>query len=191
MRLEFKDDKFIKLIQNLKIKGPVLMQEMADNALANTASEGRLKEQAIAHSLELGKWHETTRNGKRMGLRTLEGTFLRQSRQGWVSTRYITSTGPFRMASFGWELARPNTRKVGYTSQLANLWANPTKPYSKSSPPFKGPRGEGRWGKNAVRPSMYEWDTVYSKMKESVSDAIVKTERSARTQGLLKEIEKI
>ena len=82
---------------------------------------------------------------------------------GW----YKTSDGQ-RMIGFSFENAltyqkrkarlmkSQNGISQGYVySLMANLWNNPTKPYSKSSPPFAKGDSErmGGWGRGSVRPA--------------------------------------
>lgn len=157
----------------MKVKTELVARKMAQNVIANTGSIGRLREQNHP-GLALGQWQHTVRKGV-----VMEGFFTQRSKAGWVSTRYNTSTGPFRMASFAWELARrPKSARAGYTSQLANLWAYPTKPYTTNSP-FVGRVGRRRtfWQAGMSRPAKYNWTRTEQIMSESVAPAIDRTVR--------------
>lgn len=188
-RLVFNDENFKSLIKRIKTKVPVVMREVADSVLANTAAEARRDEQASAHSLKLGRWQHTVRKRKDGQREVIEGVNLKRSKAGWVSTRYNTSTGPFRMASFTWELARrPSTREVSYTSQLANLWSHPTKRYESRSPKVGRQKPFMQWSKGAVRPTRYAWTSLQGVFSKHIPSAVIKAENDPKIKKMMEDI---
>jgi len=179
MRLEFDDGRFNELIQKrLKIKAPLLIEEMAMNVIGNVAAEGRKKEQQTSTSLKLGAFQHTVRRRKGGTVEVIDGVNLRMTKAGFVSTRFNTSTGPFRMASFSWELARkPKTKQAGYTNQLANLWHRPSKPYRWQSPEVGQPGNLMSWGVGARRPVRYSWANVARQLEASRPKAVDMTSK--------------
>ena len=189
MKLVINDDSFKALIKRVKTKVPVVMREIADEVLANTAAEARLDEQSNAHTLKLGMWQHTVRTRKNGVREVIEGVNLKKERAGWVSARYHTSTGPFRMASFSWELARrPSTREVSYTSQLANLWSHPTKRYGKASPKVGRQAPFMQWAKGAVRPTKYDWNSLRGKFVAHIPSAVLRAEKDPKIKKMLEDI---
>lgn len=175
MRIIVDEPKFKELIEErLKLKTPLLIQQMASNVVANVAAEGRRSEQLGAgRLLKMGRWQRTVKNGV-----VKEGVMSRwDPKVGWVSTSFTTSTGPFRMASFAWERAKkPNSKRADYTNQLANLWAYPTKPYSKRSPFVgQGPRFK-QWQEGERRDARYAWSKTESILRQAVPTAVIRTE---------------
>lgn len=170
IKIRFNETGMKEVMDLMKIKAPVMVEKLAMNVVANVAAIGR-KEEQQGSGVTLGVAQHTVRKGV-----VDEGVFTRQSRAGFVSTRFTTSTGPFRMASFGWELARrPKTKRAGYTNQLANLFAFPAH-YDMDSP-FVGQKG-GRykqWKAGEDRPARYNWTRTEQIMQDSVGPAIART----------------
>lgn len=176
--MEFKVEGFDELTKKMFVRLPSTVRKMAFNLDANIASEGRLKElSGSANRLAMGKEQITSYKGIRR-----QGIFSKWDRKvGWVSTTRQAGKGNtgFRMASFAWERARKSSVTADYTNQLANLWANPTKPYTSRSP-LVGQAGRrlGRWGVGQSRPSKYSWSTVYTVLSGTAPSALAKTEVS-------------
>ncbi len=163
---------FDKLVQNLSIKVPATLRKMAFNVDANVAAQGRLDEQRLAHSLEMGK-------PQRKGLFSIAKVRSKwDARVGWVSTTRQAGQGGtgFRMASFGWERVKKASVTAPYSSQLANLWSHATRPYRKKSPLVGSPGHYMRWQKGQQRPARYDWSEVYSILGGEIPAAIAKTE---------------
>lgn len=173
MRIVIDDLKWQNLQKKLAIKAPLVIRKMGANVIGNTAGGARLKEQKQANSLGLGRIQHTVRDGV-----VIERQMLVKTKAGYVSTTAHYSTGPFKMSHFGYELARQkNTVQAGYTSQLANLWAHPTKPYTSDSP-FVGRVGRRRtfWQAGMSRPSKYNWTRTRDILSQEIPRAIRRTE---------------
>lgn len=167
-------DADMKKVMNLmKIKLPSEITKASQTAIAKVAVEGRKIEQKTANKLEMGKWQQR-------GDKT--GVFSRWTNAGWVSTRRINKNGnPFRMASFAWErVKKQKSTAAFYTSQLANLWANPTKPYSSRSP-WVGQRGrQKQWKVGESRPSKYNWSQTESAIRSAIPAGIARAEEEVQ-----------
>ena len=173
MRIIIDDLKWQNLQKKLAIKAPLVIRKMGANVIGNTAGGARLKEQKQANSLGLGRIQHTVRDGV-----VIERQMLVKTKAGYVSTTAHYSTGPFKMSHFGYELARQkNTVQAGYTSQLANLWAHPTKPYTSNSP-FVGRVGRKRtyWAAGMSRPAKYNWSRTKDILSQEIPRAIRRTE---------------
>ena len=193
MRIRIDHAEWKSLInERLKIKAPLLIEKMAYNVIANTASDARKREQVSANSLELGHIQHTSRRRADGSIEIITRRMLRPSAAGWVSTTRISDKGnPFRMSSFSWERERkPSVKAAEYTNQLANLWHRRTKPYAYDSP--VGGRGTDRsgWGRFAKqgesREMLYNWSSVASMMASAAEGGIAKTEK--QFDKFLKEI---
>ena len=193
MRIRIDNAEWKALInERLKIKAPLLIEKMAYNVIANTASDARGREQASANSLELGHIQHTSRRRKDGTIEILTRRMLRRTDSGWVSTTRMSDKGnPFRMSSFSWERERkPSVKAAEYTNQLANLWHRQTKPYASNSP--IGGRGTERsgWGmfvkQGNTRQPLYNWSTVTAMMASSAEGGIARTEK--QFERFLKEI---
>ena len=131
----------------------------SDKTLAFIGSEGRKRigkeeEKEFEFGQTYTKWKG--KNNSQTKIRS-----IMDSTHGW----YKGSDGT-RMIGFSYENALTyqkktmrklnNTMSVGYVySLMANLWNNPTKPYSKPSAPFRkqGSDRIGGWGLGATRPA--------------------------------------
>lgn len=163
---------FDRLVENLSVKAPATLRKMAFNLDANVASMGRLDEQRLAHSLEMGK-------PQRKGFWSLAKVRSKwDPKVGWVSTSRMAGKGGtgFRMASFGWERVKKASVTAPYSSQLANLWSHATRPYRSNSPLVGSPGHYMRWRKGQQRPARYDWSEVYSILGGEIPAAIAKTE---------------
>lgn len=165
-------DEMQKVLNLVKVRLPDAVQDAGDTAVAKTAVEGRKKEQRTANKLEMGKWQQK-------GSKTR--VFSKWTEAGWVSTTRKGSKGAFRMASFAWETKRKKNQSVAfYTSQLANLWANPTRPY-KSESPWVGQSGrQKRWKVGESRPSKYDWSATENAIRQSIAIGIQRAEEDMR-----------
>jgi len=183
---ELKTEGFDALLNKLGVVLPKLVIRMAFNIDANIASEGRIKEQREANKLEMGKPQYKGKRGDRRRKFKIRSKW--DSNVGWVSTSRSAGKGGtgFRMASFSWERVRKNRVTAPYTSQLANLWANQTKPYTSQSPVVGQEGGLTVWRTGEQRPSRYNWSTVFKALADTQQSAIAKTE--AKFASLLKEI---
>ena len=180
MRIELDSPTWQRVIKALKIKVPMIIDDMAFNVIANTAAEARKSEQETANSLELGKFQRTARRRKNGTISVIQRTNLKRTNAGWVSTtRSSSKTGDFQMSHFAWERARTRHVKVAdYTNQLANLWHRRSRPYRKAYYPKGEPDPENwpRWGKGAVRPVRYRWSEVAQIIESSATGGIRRTE---------------
>jgi len=169
-------DEMQKVLNVLTVKLPPAVKDAGDTAVAKTAVEGRKLEQKTANKLEMGKWQEKP-------VRQYKGVHVRSkwAEAGWVSTTRKSSKGAFRMASFAWETKRKKNQSVAfYTSQLANLWANPTRPY-KSQSPWVGQSGrQKRWKVGESRPSKYDWSATENAIRQSITIGIQRAEEDMR-----------
>ena len=161
---------FDKLTEGMTIKVPHILRKMAFNVDANVASMGRRYEQAHANDLEMGRMQKKG-----------DGPFRIRSKWdpsvGWVSTSRSAGKGGtgFRMASFAWERVRKSKVTAPYSNQLANLWANETKPYSSRSPIVGQPERLKVWSRGERRPSRYNWSVTYNILAGMRDKAIEKT----------------
>ena len=181
MRIKLDSAEWQKVIKALKIKLPMVIDNMAFNVIANTAAEARKSEQDTATSLELGKFQRTARRRKNGTIDVIERTNLKRTNAGWVSTtRSSSKTGDFQMSHFAWERARTKYVKVAdYTNQLANLWHRQSKPYSKAYYPKEvdDPENWPKWAKGARRKPRYDWSKVAQIIESSAIGGIRKTEK--------------
>lgn len=180
MRIALNEPEWQRVIKALKIKIPMIVDDMAFNVIANTAAEARQSEQSVANDLQLGKFQRTARRRKSGSIDVIERVNLKRTKAGWVSTtRTSSKTGDFQMSHFSWERARTKYVKTAdYTNQLANLWHRRSKPYTKAYAPkdVEDPGNWPRWGVGAVRPVRYSWSKVEGIIKSSVSPAVRRTE---------------
>lgn len=166
------DAEMKKVLNLMKVKVPSAIRKAGQDAVAKTAVEGRKKEQRIANKLEMGKLQQ---KGSKFGV------FSRWTSAGWVSTtRTSTKSGPFRMASFTWERVKKTKAEAFYTSQLANLWANPTKPYTSQSPLVGQAGRQKRWKVGESRPSKYDWSATENAIRQSIAIGIQKAEEEMK-----------
>ena len=191
MRIKLDQPEWQRVIKALKIKVPLIIDQMAYNVIANTAAEARQNEQETAHDLILGAYQHTVRRRKSGEIEVIDRTNLKKTNAGWVSTtRTSSKTGAFQMSHFSWERARTKHVKVAdYTNQLANLWHRPTKPYRADSPEVgRGtyPDNWISWRAGGRRPARYDWSAVGQSIKNAIVPAVAKTEK--RFDKLLKEI---
>lgn len=175
-----------KLLDELKIKLPPRINKLAATTIAKTATTARLSEQAKAMpKLKMGQLQQSTTGDKDNQQYGIVRVFSEQSRRGWVSTTRRDSKGrAFSMAHFAWEkkLTTKTRRAAAYTSQLANLWGNPTKPYSSASPAVGNPNKLKRIAKGARRERRYLWSITEAVMRNSIAIGIKKAEESERTR---------
>lgn len=179
MRLEVEG--FEQLTDRMKVKVPETIRKMAFNLDANVggSKESRRKELLQAHTLQMGYLQYKPRRGNHSGS-SLRLNSAWDPDVGWVSIHRRAGNGAsgYRMASFSWENVRKRySVEAAYTNQLANLWANPTKPYTRISP-YVGQWGtkRKRWKIGQSRPSKYDWSMTYSILQSSIPNAIKKTE---------------
>lgn len=161
-----------KVIEGMTIKLPTVLRRMAFNVDANVAAEGRLKEQRTANRLNMGR-------PQRKGFFSIAKVRSKwDPKVGWVSTSRLAAKGGtgFRMASFGWERAKKNAVTAPYSSQLANLWHRPTKPYRGKSPLVGTPGHLMRWQRGQRRDARYDWSSVYHILASMAPKAVARTE---------------
>lgn len=165
-----------KVVNLMKVKLPSEIRKSAMDAVAVTAAEGRKTEQQTANGLRMGQYQYTT-SGKDSKT-PKHGVFSKWTAAGWASTTRKSGKGdPYRMASFAWERARRNRVGAFYTNQLANLWANPTKPYDSDSPYVGSKGGRKRWRKGESRPSRYNWSATESAIAAAAGKGVAEAER--------------
>lgn len=165
-----------KVMDLMKVKVPSEIQKSAMDAVAVTAAEGRKVEQKTANGLRMGMYQYTT-SGKDSKT-PKQGVFSKWTAAGWASTSRRDGKGnPYRMASFTWERARRNGAGAFYTNQLANLWANQTKPYSATSPLVGSEGRMRRWRKGKSRPSRYDWSATERAIAAAVEKGVAEAER--------------
>lgn len=165
-----------KVMDLMKVHLPSEVNKAAQDAVAVTAAEGRKTEQQTANGLRMGLYQYTT-SGKDSKI-PKQGVFSKWTPAGWASTTRKDGKGnPYRMASFAWERARRNRVGAFYTSQLANLWENPTKPYSTHSPPVGSEGRMKRWRKGESRPSRYDWSATEIAIAAAVGKGVAEAER--------------
>lgn len=164
----------------------------SDKTLAFIGSEGRKligedEKKEFRFGQTYTKWKD--RNNSQTKVRT-----IMDSTHGW----YKASDGR-RMIGFSFENALTyqkktlrklnNTMSVGYVySLMANLWNNPTKPYSKPSPPFvaEGSDRIGGWGVGSQRPARIglRVSTVEQAVTPALQRATNEFERMIIEEGL-------
>lgn len=162
-----------RITEGLGVQLPSVLRKMAYNLDANVAAQGRLDEQRLAHSLEMGK-------PQRKGFWSIAKIRSKWNpKVGWVSTSRMAGKGGtgFRMASFGWERVKKASVTAPYSSQLANLWSHATRPYRSNSPLVGSPGHYMRWRKGQQRPARYDWSEVYSILGSEIPGAIARTEK--------------
>ena len=164
---------FQDLLHKLHVVLPEMARNMAFNVDANIAAEGRRDEQrSDANQLQMGM--PQRKRGKRYLIRSAW-----DPKVGWTSTTRMAADGKtrFRMASFSWEVKhRKYAVTAPYTSQLANLWGNETKPYEKQSPIVGQEKMTRVWKRGQKRPAKYNWSRVYSVLAGAVTGAIARTD---------------
>lgn len=163
----------------------------ADKTLAYIGAEGRRligqaeEEQDFEFGAEQTKWKKGREESK---VRS-----HMDSHHGW----YKTSKGT-RMIGFSYENAltyqKRKLRKMGSTlsqgyvySLMANLWNNPTKPYTKASPTFaRGDGPKGRWGCGSVRDARpaLSASVVEKGVQKAIGRAEIALEQIIREEGL-------
>ena len=165
-------DGFEKLLNGLEIQLPSVLRRMAFNVDANVASEGRIREQKTAHTLQMGQLQVK-------GTKAPKVYSKWDSKVGWTSTsRHAAKGGTgFRMASFGWERAKKASVTAPYSNQLANLWHRQTKPYRGNSPIVGRPGRLIIWKRGMRRPVKYNWSTTYNILASVQDVAIARTEK--------------
>ena len=166
---------FEKLTKGLEIKLPSVLRKMAFNVDANVASEGRVREEKSAHTLQMGQLQV---KGEK-NLRNPKVYSKCDPKVGWTSTTRQAGKGGtgFRMASFGWERAKKASVTAPYSNQLANLWHRPTRPYRGDSPVVGKPNELIIWGKGSRRPVKYKWSQTYNILASMQGTAIARTEK--------------
>ncbi len=179
MRIELDKPEWQRVIKALKIKIPMIIDDMAFNVIANTAAEARQSEQSQATDLQLGKFQHTARRRKNGTIDVIERVNLKRTNAGWVSTtRSSSKTGDFQMSHFSWERAkRKYVKTADYTNQLANLWHRQSKRYTKAYAP-SGVEDKSvwpRWGVGAQRPVRYNWTKVADIIRSSALTGIQRT----------------
>lgn len=171
------------LLNEFKVRLPSAVGNLAATAIAKTAITARLREQDRAMpSLKMGQLQQSTTGGSENRQYGVVKTFSKKTRQGWASTTRTGKHGAFALAHFAWERAKTTkTRKAAaYTSQLANLWGNPTKPYSTASPAVGDPNNPIRFGRGARRQRRYFWSMTEAVMRDSIATGIKKAEEAER-----------
>ena len=170
---ELKVQGFDELTKKLDVVVPQVLQKMAFSVTAKTAAEGRKREQRVANKLDMGKPQKKGPGGYKV-------RSIWDPKVGWTSaTRNAGKGGTrFRMASFAWErVKKKDQAKAAYSSQLANLWHRPSRPYRMESPEVGQMGRTFRWQRGQRRPVKYRWSAVYNALAQSVPTAIQKTEK--------------
>lgn len=178
---------FDELQKKLTITLPKIIRQMAFTSDASAAALARKEEESYANQLEMGKPQTKSYQGRVMG--TAIHTKW-SSTTGWVSNKMTKGSKgnpshPWQMAHFGWARgtrARKGSVIAEYGSILANLWAKPTKPYTKTSPLVGQADRLRRWAVNQTRPARYNWSVTSSIINSMAEAAVAKTEKQFAKQ---------
>ena len=192
-----------EVVENLNKIGYIVAFRVTDSAVGYIGAEGRrAADKVLDNDLWMGVWQKKWKQRKGGKGSYVERKFSRwdESVGGYVSTtRKSDKSGAFRMTNFTYETAHyiskthrytrrvPSAQalsKARFTSQMANLWENPTRPYRKASPLFRrvGEPNSGRWGAGEVRPGLGFWGRATSAVRNQVSKAVVRTENKFRAE---------
>ena len=161
-----------------KLKG--VAARASDKTLAYIGAEGRRvvgkkEDQQFEFNAVYGKW-KRTKKGERGYFSMPRVRSHYDATHGWYKT-----SDDRRMIGFSFENAltyqKKTLKKIGNVSMgyvyslMANLWNNPTKPYSKGGLMFqKAGERLGGWGKGSVRPAKVGLTT--SAVEEAVTPAM-------------------
>lgn len=151
--------------------------EATNNAVAQIAADGRKKESLyeaskLAFRANTTKWY----NGAEVN---------RGSRWDSKLGGYRAKTNALRLINFSWQnTANANKSlakkfaKASVSSQTMNLWAYPTKAYSKSSPTFSADGGykNRMWKAGASRPARLSFNTFESNVQSVIPTALGKVD---------------
>lgn len=155
-----------------------------NNAVAQVAADGRKKE-TLYEASKLQFRNSTTKwyNGKE---------FYGGSKWDAKLGGYRSKTRPaLRLINFSWQnVANANKNlarqfaKATVSSQTMNLWANPTKAYSKASPLLSADRAyyQFRWKKGESRPARLSFSTFESNVQSVIPSALGKVNSYWQTQ---------
>ena len=182
MDVKLKDYGFDEMVRRLNSSGVFVGHKATALAVAELASSARKKaDQLLSGKLNMG---EPQKKGNRT-----EMIYSRYepSSGSWVSANYRPGGKNWKLSRFTFETAKAQTRggsiktsayaKARYTSTIANLWENSTKPYSSKSPVV------GRAGSEVVIPEgtsrrgLHYWSQVESVFTQTMPEALAKTER--------------
>lgn len=170
------NDAFRHLIELVKT-ADIKTAEATNNAVAQVAADGRRKE-TLYESSKLQFRANTTKWYK--GERVNRGSKWDSSLGG-----YRAKTNSLRLINFSWQnTANANKSvarkfaKASVSSQTMNLWANPTKAYSKNSPSFSAEGGyqNRMWKAGTSRPARLSFNTFESNVRSVVPEALSKVD---------------
>lgn len=181
MEIKLNQTGFDETISRLKNAGVFVGSKATMLAIADLASSARKKaDKALVGKLEMGKPQKKGNRAEQIYSR------YDASSGSWVSANYRTTKGPWKLSRFTWETARATRRngaikvsayaRARYTSTIANLWENPTKPYAANSPVVGS---EGRTmviPKGAVRRGLKYWNEIESIFIGTIPESLAKTE---------------
>lgn len=178
MQINLNESGLTELIEKLKTKGRDLGNEAASSAVANTAAMGRRAElkNVTGRVLEIGKIQ--TKSKKKIRVTRAFSKWMEKSGAFGSLSRSDKKGNPWKLSRFSWETIagrKGSLSKARYTSHLANLWANPTKPYETNSP-FVGSTHLKQWEKGEVRPRKINWSGVKGEFLSIVPSALQRTE---------------
>lgn len=183
-----------EVIKRLERQMQIVGYDMASRVVGNLAAMARRpSEKLIGAKLQMGKSQHTVRSS-RGGLRVEEKVFSRydSSSGAYVSTTRKSGGNPWKLSRFTWEtrkfqkqMGKVRSEKVmaaayaraRYTSTMANLWENDTRPYGRSSPLVGRDGSLTRIRAGETRRGIHVWgqtERIFSSMQP---DAIQRTER--------------
>lgn len=159
-----------KLDEKLKSVPLVIIPRALDKLTTTLAAKGRkYSSQEEADKLNLGKrTNDKWYNSKGTWIRKTGGTVWNNKTQTYVSKRNGLKMANFNFESSAFSKKRIRIRhysEISLTSQLQNLWAKPTKPYTKKSPPYYiGGTVKKNWKAGKSRPAKLSFETFKSEV---------------------------
>lgn len=177
MQIKLNDSGFDITIDRLKKAGIFVGDKATRNAIAELAAKSRRKaDKALRGVLDMGQPQKKGREEEKVR------SVYSESSGAWVTAR-----GNWKLSRFTWETTRAMKRngeiktsayaKARYTSTIANLWENDTKPYSEKSPVISKKGISLVLQKGEVRKGKHFWRSVEAIFAATVPEALHETER--------------